>query len=303
MAAEVFFSNANEFATLTNTFAVSGVATDATTVTLVVTDPTGAAASYTQANGDFTHTPSTGLYSKDIACTTAGTWQYVWIGTGTASDVVAGTWTVEDTELQSLYCTPAMLKNRTGIDADDSNDDVEILGACRAVARWIDKRYCQRHFYRITATRTFEATDPYCLKIPDLVSVTTFKTDNDGDGTFETTWSASDYELLCTNVLTEVEDWPYDEINVVGQYQLPVLCGSTRGVRRHRVQITGVWGWPAVPASVTQAAKILSSDYLKLGSMAFGVAGYGEYGAVRARMSNPAMEMLDPYRRYPVLVG
>lgn len=300
MAAEVFFNSASEFATLTNTFAVSDVATDPTTVTLVVTNPTGTATTYQYSLGEITK-DSVGIYHKDIACSTTGTWQYVWIGTGTASDVVAGTWTVEDTELQSLYCTPEMLKNRTGI--EDSLDDAEILSACRAVARWIDKRYCQRHFYRITATRTFEATDWYCLKIPDLVSVTTFKTDNDGDGTFETTWSTSDYELLCTNALAEIEPWPYDEINVIGQYQLPVLCGSTRGVRRHRVQITGIWGWPAVPASVIQAAKILSGDYLKLGAMAFGVAGYGEYGAVRARMSNPAMEMLDPYRRHPVLVG
>lgn len=301
MPAEVFFAHASaELATLTNTFAVADVATDPTTVVLVVTDPTGTATTYQYALAEITKT-GTGAYSKDVACTAAGVWQYVWIGTGAASDVQAGTWTVVDTEQQSLYCTPEMLKNRKGI--VDTYDDVEILGSCRAVARWIDKRYCQRHFYRITATRTFPATDPYCLKIPDLVSVTSLKTDNDGDGVFETTWSAGDYELLCSNALAEIEPWPYDEVNAIGQYQFPVSYGSTRGVRRNRVQIVGVWGWPAVPSPVIEAAKILSGDYLKLGAMAFGVAGYGEYGAVRARMSNPALEMLDPYRKYPVLIG
>jgi hypothetical protein len=299
--AEVFFAHASaELATLSNTFAVASVATDPTTVVLVVTDPTGTATTYQYSLAEITKT-GTGVYSKDIACTTAGTWQYVWIGTGAASDVVAGTWTVVDTEQQSLYCTPEMLKDRKGI--TDSYDDVAMLGACRAVARWIDEQYCQRFFYRLTATQTFMPTGPYCLKIPDLVSVNTLKTDADGDGVFENTWTAGvDYELLPANAALGLERKPYDEINAIGSYLFPAACYGP-GVRRHRVQIAGVWGWPAVPEPVIEAAKILAGDYLKLGGMAFGVAGYGEYGAVRARMSNPAMEMLNAYRKDPVLIA
>jgi hypothetical protein len=300
VAAEVFFNNASELATLTNTFEVSDVATDPTTVTLVITDPTGTATTYTYAATEITK-DTTGVYHKDIPCTAAGTWQYVWIGTGTATDVVAGTWTVVSTALQNLYCTPEMLKNRKGI--TDNHDDVEILGACRAVARWIDKQYCERFFYRLTATLTLSAADWYCLKVPDLVTVTTLKTDSDGDGVYETTWTANvDYQLLPVNAAAGLEQEPYDEIKAIGAKQFPVVCG-TRGARTDRVQIVGVWGWPAVPEPVIEAAKILAGDYLKLGGMAFGVAGYGEYGAVRARMSNPAMEMLNAYRKNPVLIG
>lgn len=301
MPAEVFFAHASaELATLTNTFAVADVATDPTTVVLVVTDPAGTATTYQYALAEITKT-GTGAYSKDVACTTAGVWQYVWIGTGAASDVQAGTWAVVDTEQQSLYCTPEMLKNRKGI--ADTHDDAEIIGACRAVARWIDEQYCERFFYRLTATLTFPVTGAYCLRVPDLVSITTLKTDADGDGVFETTWTANvDYELLPANAATGLERKPYDEINAIGSQLFPAAYGGY-GQRRNRVQIAGVWGWPAVPAPVIEAAKILSGDYLKLGAMAFGVAGYGEYGAVRARMSNPAMSMLDPYRRHPVLIG
>jgi len=64
-----------------------------------------------------------------------------------------------------------------------------------------------------------------------------------------------------------------------------------------------VFGWPRVPANVRAAAAIIANDLLKLGGMAFGISGYGEYGAVRARSNPIAAEMLSPYRRSPLLVA
>jgi hypothetical protein len=298
MSSQIFFESATELATLTNTFEVDDVPTDPSTVTLTVTPPSGTATSYTYAASEITKV-GTGQYRKDIACTEDGVWLYLWIGTGTAADVVAGTWLVSSTDLQNLYCTPEMLKGRTGI--TDNHDDAEILGACMATARWIDEDYCERFFYRYTATLVLPAADLYCLKIPDLVSVTTLKTDEDGDGVFETTWSASDYQLRPVNAQALLVKKPYTEIKALAR-TFPVVSYAP-GVRVERVEIVGVWGWPAVPAPITEAAKILAGDYLKLGGMAFGVAGYGDYGAVRARMSSPAMKMLDPFRLHPVLMA
>lgn len=302
MAAEVFYNHASELATVTNTFEVNGTATDPTTVTLVITDPAGTAATYTYALAEITK-DSAGVYHKDVSCasTLSGTltWQYVWIGTGTATDVVAGTWQTYPTDQSRLYCTPEQLKSRTGI--SDSLDDNEILSACEAVSRWIDN-YCDRQFYRISAARTFTPCGQYNLDVDDLVSVTTVKTDPGGDGTFEIAWSASDYQLLPVNPAAYGETRPYTALRAVGSQLFPVVYGGLP-IRSNLVQVDGVWGWPAVPDPVRHAAAILAGDYLKLGSMTFGVAGYGDYGAVRARMSNPAMSMLDPYRRYPVLVG
>jgi hypothetical protein len=294
----VFYEGAAELATLTNTFSVSGTPTDPTTVSLAVTDPDGVTTTYTWAGGTVTRT-GTGAFTKDIACATAGTWTYVWTGTGTASDVQPGSWTVASADFSDLYCTPEMLKDRVGI--SDDLDNSQLPGACRAVSRWIDTKFCQRHFYRRTATLTFAPTARGCLEVPDLVSVTSLKTDTDGDGVFETTWSTTDYQLLPVNAAVEAEPAPYTDVKAIGSYTFPVACTG----RTNRVQIEGVWGWPAVPESVIEAAKILAGDYLALGGMKFGVAGYGEYGAVRARMSNPALEMLLAYvhPRAAILMG
>ena len=292
--AEVFYANSAELATLTNTFTVNGTATDPTAVSLVVTDPTGTATTYTYAASQITKT-ATGVYTKDVPCPTAGVWSYVWVGTGAASDVTAGTWTVQDTSLGQLYCTPDELKNRVGI--NDTASDLEILGAVTAVSRWIES-HCERVFYRTTATRTFTPTSAYRMFTDDLVEVTSVKTDT-GDGSYATTWAASDYQLLPVNPAAGPEPRPYTALKAVGSYTFPTACSG----RTDSVQIVGEYGWPAVPAAVKQAAAILATDFLKLGTMAFGIAGYGEYGAVRAR-PNPIVEtLLAPYRRNPVKVA
>jgi hypothetical protein len=292
----VFYTGSSELATLTNTFSVSGVATDPTTVTLVVTDPTGDATTYTQAGGDFTHTGGTGIYSKDIPCTEAGTWSYVWTGTGAASDVVAGTWAVTAVPGSDLIVTPEQLKSRTGI--SDSLDDRELLGVCRSVTEWIE-HYCDRVFARRTATVQLEPCGYYSVQTPDLVSVTTLKTDDDGDGVFETTWSTTDYELQPVNAAAEARPRPYTSIAAVGSKLFPASYSTGR---RRRAQLVGVLGWPTLPAPVTEAGAILATDYLALGGMKFGVQGFDGY-AVRARLSTPALSMLDPYRKHPVLIA
>jgi hypothetical protein len=295
MGATVFYEGAAELATLTNTFRVAGVATDPTTITLVVTDPLGAATTYTYAGATITRT-SAGLYTKDIPCTDVGTWSYEWTGTGAASDVDGGTWLVRQAPSSDLYCTPEELKSRTGI--TDNLDDAEIAGVVRSTSRWIDE-HCDRVFARRTVTLELEASGPYCLSVPDLVSVTTLKTDVDGDGAFETTWTAGDYRLLPRNAAVELEPKPYTEIEAVGDYLFPTACRRVR----ERVQIVGVWGWPRLPEAVAEAARIISADYLALTGMKFGTMGYGDYGIVRARENSPALAKLKPYRRYPILMG
>lgn len=300
MSADVFYNQSNELATVSNTFAVNSVPADPTTVSLVVTDPDGTTNTYTY---PATITKdSTGVYHKDVDCssTQRGIWQAVWIGTGTASDVQPVSWTTYSTILQALYCTPAELKSRLG-GISNTDDDTEILQACTAVSRWIDK-HCRRVFYRQTATSTFEPEGLYCLRVPDLVSITSLKTDATGDGVYETTWSSSDYQLLPADAASEFEPEPYTEIRAVSSQTFPIIWDYIPNTRRNRVQITGVWGWPAIPEAVKQAAAILAEDTYKLKDAPFGVAGEGEF-TVRVGDNRRAMAFLAPYRRMPVLVG
>lgn len=290
--AEVFYAGETELATLTNTFTVDGVPTDPDTVTLVVTDPNGDATTHT---ADITRA-SAGVYTLDVPCPTAGVWGYVWVGSGAASDVVAGTWTVQSTALHNLYCTPEELRHRVNLTSDSS--DLEVLGAVTAVSRWIED-HCERVFHRVTATRTYPATGPYRVAVHDLVEVTSLRTDTADDGSYATTWTPSDYQLLRGAMVLRPEEMPYTAIKAVGR-SFPLNCPTGR---ENLVEVSGVFGWPSVPEPVRQAAAIWATDLLKLGTMAFGIAGYGEYGAVRAR-PNPIVEaLLSPYRRNPVKVA
>lgn len=299
MTATVFYNASSELARVSNTFQVNSVATDPTTVSLTVVDPDGTATTYTYP-ADIAK-DSTGAYHKDIDCSSIqrGIWQAVWVGTGAASDVTVASWTTYSTAVQRLYCTPEELKSRAGI--TNTDDDAEILAACTAVARAIDQ-HCDRHFFRHTRTRTLIPTDLYCLDVPDLVSVSALATDSTGDGVFETTWTSGDYQLLPVDAPGEAEPEPYTSIQAVGAFTFPILWGWTPTMRRERVQITGVWGWPAVPEGVKEAAKILAEDTWKLKDAPFGVAGEGEF-TVRVGDNRRAMKFLAPYRKYPVLVG
>jgi hypothetical protein len=296
----VFYESASELAKLTNTFSVAGTPTDPTTVTLTITTPSQVSTPYTWAGGTVTRT-SAGVFTKDIACTEAGEWTFEWAGTGAASDDEAGTWSVHPTSMGKLYATPAALKSRFGI--SDTNDDYEIHQACFAAARSVEQ-ICERVFYRSQSeARTFVPCDKYVLDLPefnDLVSVTAVATDTTGDGTFETSWTSSDYQLLPHNT-SGPEAKPYTKVKAVGSYSFPIP--TTTLARDDRVQITGVWGWGKVPYSVREASLILAADYFKLKDAPFGVAGLGEFGTIRVRENPRVMSLLGPYKRNAMLVA
>lgn len=291
MGATVFYESSSELATLTNTFTVSGTATDPTTVSLTVTTPTGAATTYTWAGGTVTRT-SAGVFTKDIACSEDGIWQYVWTGTGDASDVTAGTWTVFSTELTKMYCSVEELKSRLGLAAADTADDFELRLAVESAARWVDG-HCHRRFYRASETRTYVPVTPYRLAVDDLVSVTTLKTDASGDGTFETTWATTDYQLLPHNPTAAPEQTPYTHLRAVGSYTFPTAC--TRA-RQDRVQVVGVFGWPQVPAAIKQATLVVAAETFKRKDTFAGQGGLGEFGPVLVRRDPQVLDLLNPYR-------
>ena len=291
----VFFNSANELATLTNTFKVAGVATNPTTVTLTITSPSNVVTTPTATNA------ATGVYTADVTCGEDGTWQYEWTGTGTASDDTAGTWEVQATDLGHLYCTVEVLKSRLSI--EHALTDLEAHGACFAASRWVET-YCDRVFYRTASqARTFEPDGLWCLEFGafnDLVSLTALATDTARNGGFATTWSASDYQLLPYNPAAAPEQRPYTSLRAVGSQTFPAVCGLPG--RRNVVQVTGIWGWPKVPPAVKQATAIVAADLFALKDAPLGAEGAAEF-TTQVGDNRRAMRLLDPYRRYPVLVA
>lgn len=301
---EIHYNKAEELATISTVFAVDGVATDPTTTTFVVTSPDGSSTPYT--GGALTH-PGPGEYRLDVSCasTTPGVWTAVLVGTGAAADVDVVTWTTYGVDLGSLYCTPAELKSRSGISPDDKLDDLEILGACLAATQLIND-HCDRTFNRVAGVRTIEATCGQNLDLSDLVSVTAVSTSLSGDGVYGTAWSTTDYQLMPYDApWRNGEPWPYTALRTAGSLEFPYnRCPDAPWPGRiDRVQIDGVWGWPRVPVAVKHAAAIWAKDLLKLGPMAFGVQGYGDYGPVRARPNPIADKLLERYVRNAAMVA
>ena len=289
MSATVFYQDANEFATLQNIFKVSGVPTDPSTVTLTVTDPTGATSA-----PSVTHV-SAGTYTANVACTVAGVWTYLWEGTGTASDAVAGTWTVVTVALGQNYCTVEELKSRLGI--TDTSDDFELGLAAAGASRAIDE-ITGRYFWRGTDTRTYIPESISRQSLDDLVSVTSLKVDRDGDGVFEETWTqGTDYALEVApgkyNAAAKGEQWPYTAAQVITGGKLFPFTWMWSHL--DRIQVTGVFGWPAVPLNVKNAAIIAGAQIFRIKDAPFGVAGFGEFGVVRVQSNPQVMWLLHRY--------
>ncbi len=88
------------------------------------------------------------------------------------------------------YATLTDFKAALGIGSADAADDANLLRALETASRWIDG-HCQRHFYAKTQTRYYTAKASYELMLdddePDLLSITSLKTDEDDDYDYDYT--------------------------------------------------------------------------------------------------------------------
>ncbi len=295
----------NDTVTLANdTIVVGTTATDPATLSLHVTN--GSNVTTTYAVGALTH-PGTGLYTKAITPTTDGEWSWLFVGTGVDNGTQGGAFTVLN---GNIYGTRSELKaivfsGATSDTIDDALLDLALLGA----SRWIDG-YCNRpagfNHDTTDTTRTYKPTSwlarpmvdaQYEIHVDDLVSLTTLKTDDDGDGIFENTWSASDYQLLPENQTGYGDVWPSNGIRAVGTRVFP---WQPVGARRHNlVQVTGKFGWPAIPTDVKNACLLLAhAAYERRKTPAGVIGGFPEMGGLRVgtKIDPDVSRWLGPYR-------
>lgn len=163
-----------------------------------------------------------------------------------------------------------------------------------AVSRAVEL-HCNRQFYSLAATtRVFTAQWPDVLVVPDLQSITTLSTDEDGDQTCERTWAAADYELYPYNA-SDVS-WPYTEIHVS---TATGSAGYTFPLGQKAVSIAGTWGWSAVPLPVYEAVMLEALRLQEQQSSPSGVIANSAGGMVVTPDLHPTtVRMLRPYRRY-----
>jgi len=205
--------------------------------------------------------------------------------------------------LTNCYTTLALL--RTFMGAPTTPGDELLEAAINAASRSIDN-YCGRRFWLdgTAVARTFVATSSASLTVPDGIGTTSgliIKTDLAGDGTFETTWAATDYELRpVTAAVAFPEAEPWTAIGAIGTLTFPTATATGRS---DRIQITAKWGWPAVPDAVAYACRLKAARLVSRKDSPQGVAGFGDFGPVRltSREDSDVVLLLDPYR--PVSVA
>jgi hypothetical protein len=176
----------------------------------------------------------------------------------------------------------------TFTDADKVNMEIAIEACSRLVDQW-----CDTTFYARTETRYFTSQFSDLLYVDDLISITTLKTDNDNDGTYEITWQTSDYWLEPRNArikTNEADKEPYRQIriNTNGNYYFPVT--------HYGIEITGLWGYTdgiddndeptQIPPFVKNAMLLMANRVYRRKDAIFGVSGTPQLGVmtVQARV-------------------
>jgi hypothetical protein len=197
------------------------------------------------------------------------------------------------------YATRNQVKAALRIGTADTLDDDLIDNCVGAASRLIDG-YCNRRFWQTgtAEARIFQAEDSFYCSIDDIAGTAlTLKSSTQADGTFDLTWSRSDYQLEPLNGNLDGLTWSYDKIRAVGDYLFPTVNANYG--EQALVQVTAVFGWPSVPEPVTQATIIQASRIFKRYDSPLGVAGFGDLGAIRvSRFLDPDMaQLVEPYRR------
>lgn len=171
---------------------------------------------------------------------------------------------------------------------DQVSVDDAVSQAALTAAEVMINDFCQRSFDVAGASSTRSYTPPSgecaVLRIHDCTSITSITE-------WGSTLAAASYQAEPVGLLT----WtgaarPYEQVR---RYGAPWAYDYGKA----QIVVTATWGWSATPASVTEATKIIAKDILQQRNNNSGVAGFGEFGAIRVRMNPIAIDLLKPLRR------
>lgn len=183
---------------------------------------------------------------------------------------------------------------RARIGKEDTGADLLIASDLLAISRLVEENL-HVYFNRDAAAvaRVFVGDGTQCLKLrgqldncPGIAAVTDLavKVDEDNDGSFadESAWASTDYELHPLN--WALGERPADSLYIPGWSAKGVFSSGLR------VQVTAIWGYPAVP----EVIKALTTMWTKIWRLE-GPEGTGrinEMGAV-VNMSLDVKRLLD----------
>lgn len=205
-----------------------------------------------------------------------------WIATTTgARDQTVQEFTLEvraHGPLQNAYVELEVFKDTASLKGKNYADG-DIQNALVAASRGIDEALHRRFWLDADANQVRYYTPRYggCLEIDDLVVLTSLKCDQDGDGTFEETWTLNtDFILEPLNAAADGKPFERIERHDLATRSFPSW--------RRSVEVTGQFGWAAVPAGVETLTTLIAARLVQRTRQApFGIIALGGDGAaVRA---------------------
>jgi hypothetical protein len=278
---------------------------DPATVVCTVTDPAGGTT-----NPVLTEGPGPGpgggpedttLYTGAFQATMAGAWLVRFVATGAITDSEDQQIIVEPAAAPDLYATVNELRLSIG-DTSYRADTGQLTAALRAASRAVDG-WCQRRGRKFwldpaATTRRYAPTEAGCVWVEDIGSTAglTVKTDSDGDGVFETTWTTpADYQLEPLNASANGA-YAWTRIVAVGSLSFPLLS-TAGGAQRATVQVTARHGWSQIPDPVREAALLKAVRLYRRKDVPFGNEfGGGDFGPIRiTREDSDVVALLSPY--------
>lgn len=191
------------------------------------------------------------------------------------------------------YVTEIDLAARLEKDTGSTGYEAALMTeVCEAACDWVDS-YTQRRFdLALAASPRWFTPIGGLVRVDDIASLTGLVVATGAPGAYDTTSTI--------NV-----DFYADPVGAPGGGRPVTALYGTWPQGRYAVQVTALWGWPAVPAGVAQAAMLQAHALYRRKDSPEGVAGLDGYGPIRVSRfaDSTALMLLNEFRRTQVLVA
>ena len=195
--------------------------------------------------------------------------------------------------MTDTYITLAELKGALSITSLDTTEDAALNSVLSSAAGAVTA-YCDRYFGQVgtdasPVARIFPTVGRLVL-IDDLVSMFDVELDSSGDGDTYATLGTAAVVALPLNADTLDPARPYTSLAAKTSTSFP--AGSC-------ARVTGVWGWPAVPAPIQDATLLQAVRLYSSKNVPLGIVGGMDVSPMRlgTGLHPDARQLCEPYVR------